>query len=499
VTLETNGLVTAASSTGSLEEVFVLHGRTLRPGYVLEETSRFSDDVWQLTPANHKQHELTLILNFLSIPARYRLTVKQLFYAMLAGPLPPAESRPALVTLRGMFSSVKQFLEWLETHPTVSGRHELSSLVGQDLEDYQRCLLKTKSPGRRGCARAAVRLFWRWRFTLDDRLLFDPTHIDGWGESHYDRAAENATDRIPEQVHGPLLVWALRFIDVFSPDILAVDRQWRHHLRNNNSKVRAASPGRDVGRDLRDLLDDHIAAGRPLPGLPGRTDRPNIQHLANLLGCSSNGIYSRNDQVEAAYALVGATPYAMFQRPITGILDGRPWLAGITTHHTHEHSLAVLARNLQAACYIVLAFLSGCRDSEIKHMRRGCLRIEQDADGVPYRWKIRSLAFKGEADPTGVPATWVVGQPAARAVQVLEALQPPGTDMLFARLEHGPGNKKGHSGSVLVSSVTNRQMRDFRDWINLYCATHGRDDAIPEVNKRPWKLKTSQFRRILSA
>ena len=39
---------------------------------------------------------------------------------------------------------------------------------------------------------------------------------------------ESAPDqRIPEEVLGPLFAWAMRFIDEFSADILAADRQWR--------------------------------------------------------------------------------------------------------------------------------------------------------------------------------------------------------------------------------------------------------------------------------
>jgi hypothetical protein len=88
---------------------------------------------------------------------------------------------------------------------------------------------------------------------------------------------------------------------------------------------------------------------------------------------------------------------------------------------------------------VIIAFLSGMRDSEIKHLRRGCLHISRDAGRRPYRWKITSLAFKGERDPAGTTATWVVGEPAARAITPLEKLQPAGTDLLFAQLPYGSG------------------------------------------------------------
>ncbi|WP_280242278.1 hypothetical protein [Nocardia abscessus] len=57
----------------------------------------------------------------------------------------------------------------------------------------------------------------------------------------------------------------------------------------------------------------------------------------------------------------------------------------------------------------------------------------------------------------------------ARAVTVLEQLQPRGEDILFAGLPHPPGGKsarRGHPGRTPPTLATIRQMNDFRDWIN---------------------------------
>ncbi|MEU2269816.1 hypothetical protein ABZ568_26140 [Streptomyces olindensis] len=53
-----------------------------------------------------------------------------------------------------------------------------------------------------------------------------------------------------------------------------------------------------------------------------------------------------------------------------------------------------------------------------------------------------SLSFKGENDPRGVKATWNVGEPVARAITVLEMLQPLDVDHIFNRLDHGAGGHK---------------------------------------------------------
>jgi hypothetical protein len=62
------------------------------------------------------------------------------------------------------------------------------------------------------------------------------------------------------------------------------------------------------------------------------------------------------------------------------------------------------------------------------------LSVSRAGDGRIYRRKLTSLAFKGEHDPPGVPATWIVGEPAERAIQVLERLQADRDTYLFARI-----------------------------------------------------------------
>src|SRR5262249_44916115 len=152
-----------------------------------------------------------------------------------------------------------------------------------------------------------------------------------------------------------------------------------------------------------------------------------------------------------------------------------------------------LTRMLQTACYIVIAYLSGMRDSEIKHMRRGCVSIWRDETGKPVRHKVTSLAFKGEDSIHGVTATWIVNGSVARAVQALEQLQPPPQPLLFAVPPTSRGYGKDKANPVKTSHSTNRDLAAFVDWVNRYCTQHGLDDAIPEVNAVPWRLMTSQF------
>lgn len=88
----------------------------------------------------------------------------------------------------------------------------------------------------------------------------------------------------------------------------------------------------------------------------------------------------------------------------------------------------------------------------VKHLQRGCLSVQRDPDGRVYRHRLRSLAFKGE-DAHGVPASWIITAPVARAVAVLERFQP--AEQLAARVVASgsctaPAPISGKAGSISV-------------------------------------------------
>jgi hypothetical protein len=478
---------------------YVFHGRRLRPGVVLKQTARFDDDVWHLGPIMGQQHQGGRSLNFGSLPEAYRPVAKELFYSLLSGDLPADEDRPSVSTMASAMVELRRFLTWLSTRAAALRRppEPLSSLQAADLEDYYRhvhaCLA---NPDSRRFALAAVRYFWRYRHQLScDRLPFDPHKvIDGWSQSHR-RPRENTTDRIPEQVLGPLLAWSLRFIDEFAVDILAAHRLWLDRRDGQRTGPILTKPQMRIA--LRTLLDDHLARQQPLPGFRGQ---PNMKELSFVLGCNRRHLYDHHDEIRAVADQVGVTRAANVDIPITARLDGKPWIERLSNDINAPDGLSTLTRLLRASCYVVIAFLSGMRDSEVKHLRSGCQRVHHDPDGRPYRWTLTSLAFKGETDPSGVEATWVVGEPVARAVDVLQRLRTPESTMLFATTPNSQGYRRAETNcnDVPRSTSTNRQLNELRDWINHYCTEHNRPDAVPEVNGQPWRLTTRQFRRTLA-
>ncbi|MDZ8162160.1 hypothetical protein [Microbacterium aquimaris] len=377
----------------------------------------------------------------------------------------------------------------------------LSDVRPADLEAYQAYLFThVRSPWQRHVLRRTVAYFWRYRFVLGTRALrFDPRLLPYWDAEPYPgKRGENATARIPESVHGPLLVWAMRFVDDFSDDILRGTETWRE--RRDAVHRREPIAWGTAPDKIRRYLDGAKMTGRPLPGRGGDV---NLAAIARAIGCQRTALLPFAQEIKALAESLGVSDYAALDIEITGLLDGAPWTEGFRLEPTEPDSISSMAQLLQTACYIVIAFLSGMRDAEIKHLQVGAAEAVLDSQGSVVRWRAHSLAFKGEASAEGVPAAWIVGEPAARAIGVLERLRGSSgstTPWLFAPVRTGPGAGSGGRGGneALTVSGTILSLNRFIPWVQRYCRERGREDAIPDYNGRVWRLSTRQFRRTLA-
>lgn len=488
----------AAGQAASDGGPWVLHARPVRAGTVRADGPRFGDDVWRLDDALVQHHAFGLCLDFTVVPARYRQALKQLCYVMLSGPLPPDERRPAVATVHATHGACKQFLVWLDGYRRDRGSEpgpRLDQLGTGDFEAFQLHLLATTTTAsRRTSIRGAVRRFWRYRSVLPgDRLAMDPHDTDAWSEPN-PAPLENRTARIPEDVLGTLIVWAMRFVDDFAADILAVRAHQQRLRRRQGSGGMGQATG--VTARLYALLEHHQGERIPLPGYRGRA---NIGFMALQLGCNAKTLQRLKDDIDRVATVVGVSEHSYYDLQPAALLDGQPWLEAIASATSAQYGLPCLLRMVQASAYVLIAFFSGMRDAEIKHLRRGCLSVERDEQDRPYRWKVTGRAFKGEDDPHGVDAEWVVAAPAARAVQILHRLQPPDTPWLFACLPSpgaGPASRGGND--VLSGFATRHQLHELLTWIERYCADHARADAVPHVEGRRWPLAPTQFRRTLA-
>lgn len=484
---------------GILDDVFVLHARKLRPGVNLVDTARFSDASWPLYPATIQGQERGLVLHFENVPVQHRECLKRLIYAFLAGPPPQDESQPSISSLTSSFYNVSVFLRWLDQYQEGLRVRDVDTGI---LLAFNRHLLSTyRSAARRTSLRGAMTFLWRYRRILKgDSLPLDPRTVAGWSEARGGNggsSTENTTPRIPEEVHSRVLVWALRFVDDFSDDILDAVNRWEMLRSRHTERI-----GWGQARFMIDkFLENAVSNGVPLPSINGILSE---NSLARAVGCDRGSLRQREAAITNAASIVGLSEYTYLGLDIVGRIDGEPWIPGVCLDPVEDYSITVLTQMLQAACYIVIAFLSGMRDSEIKHLRTGCCSAELDTSGRPYRWRVSSMAFKGELTESGVQATWVVGAPAARAISILERVHRERahgrSDWLFSWIKSGPGTgSAGRNGNLaLTIAGTNRQLNRFITWVNTYCAVHGRIDSIPDVNGKPWKLSTRQFRRTLA-
>lgn len=487
-----------ARNADLLDTRLVLAGRALREGTDLADTSRFADDQWRLEPAALQRHVGPMIVNFARLPDRYRLHGKQLIYAMIAGPLPHGERQQGIRTIHGKITSLQRFFTWLAARPAAARTRTgpaLSTLTADDLIDYEHHL-HTLGLSTQGISnsRVAVGLLWRYRTNLSDPLTVDLRHVTQWGRKP-SAHVENITDRIPEQVLAPLLAWSLRFVDEFSHDIIAAVDHNHTYLHQLNAYAIGAVDQANVTGHLESYLAFLTHHRTPVPGHQGRA---NMRYISAQVHCSPASL--RRDprwrsMVDAAAADVGVTDYTWLTTDVTATVDGTAWVEGIALRHPTQ-SLDRLVRLLQTACYVVVAYLSGMRDSEIKHLRRDAVTVSRTVEGTAYRWHLAGLVFKGHTDPAGMETSWVVGEPAARAIDVLERLQPIGEQLLFAPL--GSGMTPRSSAEVFTTAQTNQHLNEFIRWVGRYCTDRDLPGTIPTIAAAPYRLSTRQFRRTLA-
>ena len=98
-------------------------------------------------------------------------------------------------------------------------------------------------------------------------------------------------------------------------------------------------------------------------------------------------------------------------------LDGTRFENGLLS----VRQLNIELNYLQTACFVLIAFATGMRVSELLSLREGCCEIQKEAGQPDLVW-LRSRVFKMQGVPNGRSAKWLGGPICARAVRVLERL-----------------------------------------------------------------------------
>lgn len=491
------------------DDDIVLAGLALRPGTDLARLSRFGDDHWNLMPAFFRENALrsNADLDFAAItdPVQ-QLIAREFIYARLHERLPGSRACLAATAASGTLLMLKRFMAFVAAG---AGRVDLAEIDQAMLDGY---LAVLRAGGRRTAPAIAnllalpIDLHRYGKFLTGGGIRFEPWKgRPAFKVAGCVHAQENTTLRIPEPVMSAMLYWSLKYVDCFAGDILAA----REELERLEARCAVMCTERSAQTNVALLVRQRLGArlevlralGRGLPVWSGgdrshRTSpRINYPLLRLYAGCDNTVQITGSDPamrliIDALNELGPET--GGIDTPISNDPDtGTPWRDRFDTS-----TLAHEEKMLQAACYVVCAYLSGMRDSEVQAMRTGCHIVERSADGMIERHRIRSVAYKWRG-PRGAPEEWVTIAPVGRAVAVLERLASPaqrrrGLDTLWLVLKLW-GKTKDHVSATIV-----RTLDEFRMHLD---ARYGLPSApaIPYgPNGQPWRFTTRQFRRTIA-
>lgn len=513
----------ALTSAPVFDDRPVLANTPLKPGHVREDLSRVGDPSWDLGPAvfreNARRCHVTVHFDVLE-HSDEQAAMRTYLYARLNIDIPGYRPKLPPSCVRQAFNRARRFFGFVRER---LGALDFARVDPQMIDAYVRHL--QDDPARRpmivGHLLEVVVDLYRYREHLPDGgLSFEPW--DGRPPARvagYKHVSENRTPRIPEPIIAPLLAWSLRYITVFAEDILAARRELSR-LEARRDRLFAAElglPRAERRRRQRQRLARYLRSrARQGRGVPVWARPPNgslsidpvsgtllpviNMHLIHLhvgidatrepamhLSLAGGG----SDLIAAAIEDVGIEPGGM-DTPISVDVDlDRPWRLRFDVI-----SLAMEERMLQAAAYVVCAYLTGMRDCEVQAMRRGCLTLARSENGTVSRYRVRSTAYKGK-ESGGAPAEWVTIAPVADAIGVLEQLtryaaDAHGLDTLWPVLSVTRSSKPHVSAEIV------RQINAYRDHLNRLFGTD-EAPAIPHgPDGKPWRITTRQFRRTIA-
>ena len=501
----------------------VLASAPLKEGHIREELSRVGDPSWDLGPAvfreNARRCHVTVHFDVLE-HADVQAAMRAYLYARLNVDLPGYRTKLPPACIRQVFNRARRFFAFARER---LGRLDVSRIDPPLVDAYVRHL--RDDPARRpvivGHLLEVVSDLYYYRDHLaGGGLAFEPWAGQAPARvAGYRHVRENCTPRFPEVVIAALLAWSLRYVTMFADDILAA----RHELdrlearRDRLAADDAGLPDADRRQRRRARLNAYFdrrrreGRGVPIWGTAhngklridpgtGAVTPPINAHLLHLHagidvqaepGAHFMLTGGEARLIDAVAAELGVEVGGM-DTPIT--IDpesGRPW-----RERFDAKTLAHEERMLQAAAYIVCAYLTGMRDCEVQAMRRGCLSIARSEDGLIERHRIRSTIYKRRA-AAGEAASWVTIEPVADAIAVLERLsagaaRASGSDTLWPVLRPRAVSKTHLSSEVV------RQLNTFRDHLNTAFGSPDEPVIPPGPDGNPWRITTRQFRRTIA-
>jgi hypothetical protein len=501
----------------------VLTSAPLKSGFDRDALSRYGDPSWDLGPAVFRENarRCHVTVHFEAIEdGGVREAVRELLYARLNISLPGHRVKLPPASVRQGFNRARRFFEFVRAE---LGAVDLQRIDQGLLDRYARRL---KADGQRrpevtGNLLEIVTDLYAYRQHLPSGGLgFQPWQGRApMSVAGYRCVRENRTPRMPEPVITALLIWSLRYVTVFANDIFAAraeldrlearrdrlilsdapfdQKQRRARQRKRLQAVFAQRRRQGRGVPIWTTAHNGIVRRDPLTGVNTPPVNAHLLHLyigvdpkadpgahIQLEGCAP-------DLVAAALKDLGVEIGGMDTPISIDPATGKPWRPPFDVK-----ALTREERMLQAAAYILCAYLTGMRDCEVQAMRRGCLSITRSEDGVIMRHRVRSIAYKGRPS-RGEPEQWITIEPVAQAIAVLEQLtrraaDARGLDTLWPVLSAQPRTKDYVSAEIV------RQLNVYRDHLNVLFGGNG-EPAVPHgPDGQPWRITTRQFRRTIA-
>lgn len=305
---------------------------------------------------------------------------------------------------------------------------------------------------------------------------------------------ENLTPRIPEQISGHLIKAAVFYVETASGDLLNAQAEIAAlEVARSKSSLGAG----DARAALVAFVGHRRLAGRGLPATPyvrARSYHPGLSVLSGV-------IQAPNERLIALLAGVGGTWYHRELLDAAGAelgyerggLDtaislwpdaGAPWRSRLD-----PFSLGIEVSHLRTACWIVIAYLSGMRDAEVRELGRNCAVNDVGADGRS-RHKLNGRVFKDRRLP-GDETDWVVLDVVHRAVGVLKSINDDPTHLF--------GHSRGCRGGLLTSMPA--RLNRFAAHVDDLFGTAD-EPFLPGYrdgdDASRWAFTTRQFRRTLA-
>lgn len=409
----------------------------------LSASPRYGDEPWDLAPVAKRVNMGERYIHFTGAPDGHRTVIKNVLMTV-AGPDRETVVEAGVV-LRGdgtppagvydCFRKLVVIAKWSEDRG-------ITRFVEWDQADADHFLddLRTGQHRVGGVGLAAtsirgyvttLRLLRECQAVLPDALSFFPwagrSASSVSGEVTH---TENTTPPLPWETWAPLITASWAVVDRFSADIIAA------------AETRAALPKEPrgpAGANAYNALLDWTEQGGLIPlhtGF-GRTNHQrgeaNSTLLERLLGINANVLSRASHQyMPEAVALVTQAE----ADPQRATFGGLHIPTAVVSHSDGTSSTWVdelglgeteyLESVLRAACYILIASLTGMRDSEIQELTRDSHTTK---DGLAA---LNSIQHKGNDHPDGERRTWWAPQPVIRTVEVLGNLTRHDT-YLFAR------------------------------------------------------------------